>query len=135
MTIITSDHKRFVDIGTSDIWNSLYATISFNLKRNIKKIPLAIHFMDTEYCDSKNALETAHQFNLIRDMLSQFSPQELVYNLQDPKGPAPWDNNISPVVTSCANFYTTTNGEDLLYEIVSILCYSGIVGVSVSIQW
>lgn len=30
---------------------------------------------------------------------------------------------MSPVITSCANLYTTKDGRDLLFEIVSILCY------------
>ena len=134
MTIITSDHKRTVNIGRSDIWSSLYATIAINLKRKLKGVPLAIQFLESGQCTRDKAMETARQFNLIRDMLSQFSPKDLIYDLHNPKGPAPWDNNISSVVTSCANFYTTADGGDLLYVIVSILCYAGIVGVSVSIQ-
>ena len=134
MTFITSNHKRCVDIGRSDIWSSLYATVSINLKRNIGEIPLAIQFLESGFCHSQKAMETARQFNLIRDMLAQCPPQKLVYNLKNPGGPAPWDNNISPVVTSCANFYTTADGGDLLYEIVSILCYAGIAGESVSVQ-
>lgn len=134
MTIITSNHKRCVDIGRSDIWSSLYATISVNLKGKLKEIPLAIQFLESGFCFSQNAMETARQFNLIRDMLAQYPPEKLVYNLKNPSGPAPWDNNVSPVVTSCANFYTTAAGGDLLYEIVSILCYAGIAGESVSVQ-
>ena len=100
----------------------------------MKEIPLAIQFLEAGFCSSQKAMETARQFNLVRDMLSQYPPEKLVYDIKDPNGPAPWDNNISSVVTSCANFYTTADGEDLLYEIVSILCYAGITGESVSIQ-
>ena len=134
MTIITSDHKRTVNVGRSDIWSSLNATISINLKRKLKEVPLAVQFLESGQCTPDKAMETARQFNLIRDKLSQFSPKDLIYDLHNPKGSAPWDNNISSVVTSCANFYTTADGGDLLYEIVSILCYAGIVGVSISAQ-
>ena len=134
MTLLTSNNQRSVNVGTSDIWHSLYSTVCINLKRKTRHISLAVRFLKSGTCSSADAMETARQFNLIRDMLSQFSPNDLVYDLDNPKGPAPWDHKISPVVTSCANFYTTADGGDLLYEIVSILCYAGIAGVSVSAQ-
>lgn len=79
-------------------------------------------------------METARQFNLIRDELSRYAPEKAVYDFRDLKKKAPWNNNLSSVITSCANLYTTTDGQDLLYEIVSILCYAGVKKVSVSVQ-
>lgn len=55
----------------------------------------------------------------MRDKLSNYSPEDLVYDIDDRSKHAPWEANISPVVTSCANFYTTADGKDLLFDIVS----------------
>ncbi len=133
MTIISSDNSRFVDIGNSDIWNSLYSTVKVNLSDQHSKIPLAIQFLENKSCSAKDATETARQFNLVRDMLAQFPPSCVCYDWQNLKKEAPWIHDVSPVVTSCANFYTTADGEDLLYEIVKILCYAGITNHDIAL--
>ena len=135
MTIITSDYQRIVDVGASEIWISLLSTIRGNLGApSCTHISKAHQFLQTGICTADIALETARGFNLIRDQLAQFTPDHIVYDENHPKVPAPWEGKISPVITSCANFFTTADGHDLLYEIVSILCYAGVAGVNVEIQ-
>ncbi|WP_169304480.1 Imm70 family immunity protein [Slackia heliotrinireducens] len=80
----------------------------------------------------KDALETARQINLIRDGLSQVLPSDAIYDINNPETPTPWAGNISPIVTSCGNLYLTSDGKDLLFELVSILTYCAYVGTSVS---
>lgn len=133
MRIETSDNNRVVNVGSSDIWNSIYSTVEIRFGLFKRRIPLALQFFKTGSCDSKDAMETARQFNLMRDELSRYTPEKAVYDSRDLRKKAPWANNISSVITSCANLYTTTDGQDLLYEVVSILCYAGINGTSVAI--
>jgi len=134
MRIQTADLKRTVDVGGSDIWISVYSTVEKRLKSIKGKIPDAAKFLREVSCEPKAALETARQFNLIRDELSQYPPSKAVYDLNDPKRAAPWEGNLSPVITSCANLYTTADGKDLLYEVVSILVYAYYAGVSVTAE-
>lgn len=134
MIIVSEDNKRMVEIGTSDIWHSVYSTIEVRLGRFKKKVPLAIAFFENGKCEWVNAMETARQFNLIRDELSQFEPEKAVYDCNNLKLAAPWKNKLSPVITSCANLYTTADGEDLLFEVVSILCYASIKRVNVKVM-
>lgn len=134
MIIVSEDNKRMVDIGTSDIWHSVYSTIEVRLGRFKKKVPLAIAFFENGKCESGDAMETARQFNLIRDELSQFEPEKAVYDCNNLKLVAPWKNKLSPVTTSCANLYTTADGQDLLFEVVSILCYASIKRVNVKVM-
>ncbi len=132
MIIQSGDSAKTVDIGTQDFFFSLYSTIKVRLKR-LDDIETAIHFFDTGICSSYDALECARQINLIRDRLSQIPPEDAVYDLNDITKKAPWADNISPTVTSCANLFTTTDGRDLLFEAVSILTYAHYKKVMVSI--
>lgn len=134
MYIETSDGKRIVNVGNSDILYSVYSTVEVRLSLFKRKIPLAIQFLKSGVCEAENALETARQFNLMRDELSRYAPEKAVYDLRDLKKKAPWAGNLSSVITSCANLYTTAEGQDLLYEITSILCYAATVNVSVFIR-
>ena len=126
MEIITADNNRYVDVGSAVIWKSLYSTVKVNLRKIEKTIRLAEEFLITGKCRWEDALETARQMNLIRDALSQFPPTEAVYDYEDLSISAPWENKISPVITSCGNMYTTADGKDLLVELVSLLVYASI---------
>lgn len=124
MIIMSSDDKRYVDVGSKSIWYSVLSTAEIRLTPMKKDIRLALDFLNTGKCSAKNAHETARQFNLIRDAFSQIEPSNAVYNKDKPSMTAPWSSNLSGIVTSCGNLYTTSDGKDLLYEIVCILTYA-----------
>ena len=134
MIIRTVDNKKIAELGTSDILYSVYSTVEVRLGKLKKSIPLALDFLASGKCSASNAIETARQFNLIRDELSKIPPEKAVYDMSDLKKPAPWLGNLSPVVTSCANLYTTSDGKDLLYEIVCVLVCGGYSGSDVELQ-
>lgn len=134
MKLITSDRKRVVDIGSSADWISVYSTAELRLGHQKKKIPLALAFMKTGKCDAKDGIETARQINLMRDEFAKLSPDKVVYDIDNPKQAVPWADDLSPVITSCANLFTTADGKDMLFEVVSILTYAGIKEVAVTAE-
>jgi formylmethanofuran dehydrogenase subunit E len=66
--------------------------------------------------------------------LSQINPNEAVYDMNNISKEAPWKGKLSPVITSCGNMFTTSDGKDLLYEMVCILTYSYYQNVDVLIE-
>ena len=134
MRVITKDCERAINIGSSDILFSLYSTTMVKLKDSYHELPEALRFLKTGICKCDNALECARQVNLIRDKLSQINPNDAVYDMNDLSKEAPWKEKISPVITSCGNMFTTSDGKDLLYELVCILTYSYYQNVDVLIE-
>lgn len=134
MELFTEDGKRNVNIGNSETWHSVYSTLMVRTGGFVRKVPYAVEFFKSAGCGSERSLETARQINLVRDKLSNYSPEEAVYDMNDRGKRAPWEGNISPVVTSCANLYTTADGKDLLFEIVSILTYGAYMKTDVCVR-
>jgi len=134
MIIISSDNERLVDVGSEEIWYSVLSTAEVRLAHMRKEINLALEFLRTGQCSTENAHETARQFNLIRDAFSQIPPSDAVYDMKNPSLEAPWSKNLSDIITSCGNLYTTSDGKDLLYEVVCILTYAHYKKVSVLSQ-
>ena len=131
---MSQDGNRFFDVGSEDIWKSIYytAVVAFRYKkRNIHK---ALAFMETGKCAAAEGYETARQFNLIRDEFAKIPPEKVVYDLNNRTKKAPWMNNLSPVITSFANLFTTAEGQDLLFEVVSILTYGQICDVDIIVE-
>lgn len=126
MIIISSDGKRLIDVGTGAILKSVYSTASKRLGRRVDKMQDALVFLETGICEAPNSLKTARQFNLLRDEFARLSPDKAIWDIDDLTKESPWSKGLSPVITSCANLYTTADGKDLLFEIVSILVYGSI---------
>ena len=134
MIIISEDSKKVVDIGSRDILYALYSTVYMQLGIAKRKVLLGLAFLETGVCADENALETARQLNLIRDELSKFAPGKMVYNKNEPKKVAPWGKNISPVITSCGNYFTTADGKNLISELIELFVYADIKIISVSMD-
>ncbi len=136
MVIETSNEKRFVDVGSEGIWKSVLSTAEIRLSHMKNEIKLALTFLKTGACSHIVAFETARQINLLRDAFSQIPPFEAIYDKDDMTLTAPWADNLSGIVTSCGNLYTTSDGKDLLHEVVAILTYAYYLEVDVdSVGW
>lgn len=134
MNIMSSDEQYSIPLGGSATWKVLCSTIQYHLLSKAERIPHVIKFLKSNHISSDECLETAKEFNLVRDYLSQISPDRIVYDDSDPSLLPPWGKNISPVITSCANYLTTGDGDDLLAEIVKILTYAAYAKVSVDVE-
>ena len=124
ITITSADNKEYVEIGGTDILKSAYSTAKVRLSSISREIESALTFLHTGECNCKDALMVARQLNLIRDGLASISPDKAIYDADNPGKKAPWEGNISPIVTSCANMYTTADGKDLFAVFVRILSYA-----------
>ena len=134
MTITTSDCKRQINIGSSTNWISLYSTILVRLNNIKDQLCDVLTFMKGDAVPFSKGLQIARQFNIIRDELSKYKPEEAVYDFRNPEKEAPWKNRLNPIITSCANMFLTADGKDLLFELVSIFTYSEYMKVQVIIQ-
>lgn len=134
MRIVTEDYEQTVDIGGSGDWYSVLSTVEIRLPKSIKDCTRkARAFLKSGNCSAQEAHETARELNLIRDGLSQIKPSDVVYDMNDLGKLPPWGNNVSDIVTSCANLFTTADGKELLPELVSLLSYAEYSGTNVMV--
>ena len=131
MTLISADDKRYVDVGSEQIWFSVLYTAEVFLQDMMQEITFARDFLSHKKCSASIALETARQINLLRDAFSKIPPENVIYDRNQLSFPAPWSNNLSPVITSCGNLFTTSDGKDLLFELVCLLTYAHYTEVDV----
>ncbi|WFF73431.1 Imm70 family immunity protein [Proteiniclasticum sp. QWL-01] len=124
MLIISSDSQQIVDVGTNDILNALSSTIQVWLWPYISDIEEALEFIIYGTSDANKTIEIAKQFVFIRDKLSLLGPECAVYDISNPTKPGPWNGYISKEVTSCANLFTTSDGKNLLDEIIRLCHYA-----------
>ena len=134
MIISCKNGKAHADIGSHDTWKALSSTIQVRLNTLQEQIPHAMELLTGGICLNSHCLEAAHQFNIIRDELSKYPPDQMVFDADDLSKKAPWGDNISPVITSCSNYFTTADGRDLLAEIVRLLCIAAYTKADVEVR-
>ncbi len=134
MNIISSDAKLSIPMGGYDTWQTLCSTIRYHLASSAVQMPHVFHFLETGHCSSQDCLSTAREFNLVRDYLAQIKPDQIIYDDKNPEKAPPWGDKISPVITSCANYLTSGDGDDLLAEIVKIFTYASYAKVDIDVK-
>lgn len=126
MRIYTSDNKRTVDVGTA-LWHSVYSTAAIRLSDDDKDfLQFAMDFLKSGECVADDAQITARQMELLRRRFAKIAPTDAVCDLNDPQQKAPWGGFGSKSVTSCANLYTTADGNDLFDEVIDLLKYADV---------
>ena len=133
MNIVSGDAKQNVSLGGADTWTALQSTIRYHLSASRSQLSLVFSFLDSGHIASSDCLAAAREFNLVRDALSQIPPSEVIYDEKDPNMQPPWGDQISPVITSCANYFTSGDGDDLLAEIVRVFTYAAYADTDVTI--
>lgn len=54
------------------------------------------------------------ELDVIKEELKAFSPDKVIWDIEDLSKQPPWGNNISKDITSLSNYFVTSDGEDFL---------------------
>ena len=89
-----------------------------------ERIPHAMQFLRNGECSMEDVAKTKGEMATVIKELSSLKPDLLVYDLKKPECAPPWGNDYASTVTSCANLFTTADGDDLFTEIGKLLSYA-----------
>ena len=102
-------------IGSGDFLHSFFSTIAFHLENGEwgSRFP---HIMSELYngeLELQRINEAMYELRQIKKEMAKFSPSDVVWDIEDMDAKPPWGNNISTSITSLANYFVTSEGEDL----------------------
>ena len=124
MDIGTEKADRIVNVGSAANLYSLYSTAVTLMGRKARKVALGITFLEKGSCALRDCSKTAKQLSEIKVILGNHAPSEAVWDIEHPNTLAPWVGHLSPDITGCANLYTTSEGELLIEELLSLLQFA-----------
>lgn len=81
--------KIALDVSGKGVSDEFLSAVGLRLASIQKDVSLALAFLKTGSCSSKDTFETARQFKLIRDALSQIKPADAAHNKDDLSMPDP----------------------------------------------
>jgi 2,3-bisphosphoglycerate-dependent phosphoglycerate mutase len=105
----------FYKIGTGSFLHSLFSTVAYNLENNNwgSRFPLIMNELYYKSLTPDKIDSATEELKTIFTELEEYSPSMVVWDIEDLSKQPPWGNNIAERITSLANYFYTSDGEDL----------------------
>ena len=103
-------------IGRGDFLHSFFSTVAYNLENENwgSRFPIIMNELYQRKMSWMNVDKAIAELNVIKEELKAFSPDKVIWDIEDLSKQPPWGNNISKDITSLSNYFVTSDGEDFL---------------------
>jgi len=123
------------ELGAGSFLHAFFSTISCHLEPLGwgSRFPVLMnHLYQGEIPPSLVEAATA-ELAQVREELERLPPSAVVWDIQDLSARPPWGEEIDPRIASLAEYFVTTNGQDLFGVLCESLAEAEDQGVAVSI--
>lgn len=103
------------EIGSEDFFNSFFSTICINLEKGQwgNKFPTIMKNFYSGTLEVSDLPRASKELRKIKKKLAKFSPDKIVWDVDDLNKMPPWGTDISEEITDLSNYFVTSDGEDL----------------------
>jgi len=103
----------YYELGHSDFVHSFFSSISYHLEKEGwgTKYPLLMNELYNDKLNWSDVSVVKHNLIEIEQEFSKRSPIQVIWDINDLAQKPPWGDNISPKVTSLADYFATTDGK------------------------
>lgn len=110
------------EIGTSDFLHAFFSTVSYNLEGGWgSRFPTLLNNLYQGDLEAGLAESALAELKQVKGELATLSPEHVVWDIEDLSKKPPWDSDISPDITSLANYFVTSTGRDLIAILIEAL--------------
>ena len=108
-----------------------FSTVAYHLENKNwgSRFPIIMNELYQGKMNWMDADKAIEELNVIKEELQAFSPDKIVWDIEDLSKQPPWGNNISKDITSLSNYFVTGDGEDFItvflhaLEMAKEVCY------------
>ncbi|MBD8032192.1 immunity 70 family protein [Solibacillus merdavium] len=110
-------------IGHGDFLHSFFSTISYHLEQNGwgTEYPFLLNELYNGKLENKNIDSAINELEEIKKKLQDFSPSQVIWDIDNLSKSPPWGDNISKDITNLSNYFITSEGEDLIDMLMKAL--------------
>ena len=104
------------EIGTASFLHSFFSTVAYRLENNRwgSKFPVIMNELYQGKLSCKNVPVAKAELTQIKKDLTMFSPNKVIWDIEDLSKQPPWGNNISNEISSLGNYFITCDGLDFI---------------------
>lgn len=103
-------------IGNGDFLHSFFSTVAYNLENGRwgSRFPVIMNELYQGKLAQENIDKAIVELSIIKNELQKFSPEKVVWDIEDLSKQPPWGRNISKDITDLSNYFVTSGGDDFL---------------------
>lgn len=110
-------HKAtfFYSVGTGEFFGAFFDTVACLLenRQRGKNFPTLTLLYFGEVIEKENLNMLDNELTTIQKQLKDYSPKDIVWNMEDKAAAPPWGSDISKEITNLSNYFVTCNGKQL----------------------
>ena len=106
----------YYSIGSADFLHSFFSTVAVNLEDGKwgSRFPVLMNELYQGKLPVEKTDTAIKELTLIRDKLKNYSPDKVVWDIEDLSKQPPWGKNISEEITDLSNYFVTSDGRDFI---------------------
>ena len=103
-------------VGTDSFLHSFFSTVAYNLEAGNwgSRFPVLMKEFYNGELKNNRIIEALAELDVVSKELKRFSPDKVVWDIEDLSKQPPWGNNISSEITDLSNYFVTSDGENLI---------------------
>ncbi len=103
-------------IGHGDFLHSFFSTVAYNLENGNwgSRFPVIMNELYQGKVKLKDVDDALEELGIIKKELQAFSPERIVWDIEDLAKQPPWGKEISKDITDLSNYFVTSDGNDFL---------------------
>ena len=123
MSVYLKQGSVLTEIGPGALFHSLFSTIAVRLEQHAwgSRFPVVMNKLYEGKIESKDAEAAFAEISRIREGLAGLAPGQVIWDADDLSKVPPYGKHIGTHVRSCADYWMTTTGRNLVDEIIDNL--------------
>lgn len=103
-------------VGTGDFLNSFFSTVTVKLEQSVwgSRFPIIMRELYSGRLPKDQVKTAQEELDLIEAGLTQLPPSEIIWDFEDLSARPPWGDEISPDIRHMADYFVTSDGQNLL---------------------
>ncbi|MCM1500540.1 MAG: immunity 70 family protein [Clostridium sp.] len=110
-------------IGSGDFLYSFFSTVAYHLENGKwgKRFPVMMNDLYRGKINSRKIKKAIKEVEVIKEELKKYTPDKVVWDIDDLTKQPPWGDKISTEITDLSNYFVTNEGEDFITVLLSAL--------------
>lgn len=135
MTAFTVKYYMYT-IGTADFLHSIFSTVCGRLENGKwgSRYPYLMNELYQGTLPAEHLAAGTEELAQIKQELSQFAPNQVIWDIDDLSLTPPWGDNISGDITDLSNYFVTSGGNDFFTVFSAALSKAQALGAPLKIQ-
>lgn len=123
-------------IGSGDFLHSFFSTVAYNLEKGKwgSRFPVVMKELYQGKVDKKKINKAIKEVKVIKRELKKYSPDKVIWDIDDLSKQPPWGDNISKDITDLSNYFVTSDGEDFITIFMDALQEAKEMDTSIEIE-